>query len=141
MRISTAEIKLMILDCVKTPGMYTGADFSEYIRLNSDKDFTRGQISGALAQLVDTKDIIRVERALYAKDAKSAKAISRIASNNEKEKTMKNKIYNMLSQVEKEIAETIGSLNIWELSGENFEIIAKIRELKVSIEDIKNQCK
>ena len=26
MRISTAEIKLMILDCVKTPGMYTGAD-------------------------------------------------------------------------------------------------------------------
>ena len=54
---------------------------------------------------------------------------------------MKNKIYNMLSQVEKEIAETIGSLNIWELSGENFEIIAKIRELKVSIEDIKNQCK
>ena len=43
----------MILDCVKTPGMYTGADFSEYIRLNSDKDFTRGQISGALAQLVD----------------------------------------------------------------------------------------
>ena len=68
MRISTAEIKMLIKECVKQGGMYTAPDFKEYIILNSKKDVTRGQISGAVSQLIDTKEIVRVGRGLYARD-------------------------------------------------------------------------
>lgn len=37
--------------------MYTAPDFKEYIVANSGKDVTRGQISGAVSQLVDTKEL------------------------------------------------------------------------------------
>ena len=70
MRISTAEIKMLIKECVRQGGMYTAPDFKEYIVANSGKDVTRGQISGAVSQLVDTKEIVRVGRGLFAKDMK-----------------------------------------------------------------------
>lgn len=139
MKISTAEIKMLIKECVESCGIYTAADFGNYIRLNSGKDFTRGQISGALAQLVDTKDIVRVGRGLYSKDAKSISNRSAI-SRNETENKLQKEIYDALSKVEKDLAKVTGSINIWELDGENFEIVAKIRGLKKSIEEIKSQC-
>ena len=49
MRISTAEIKMLIKECVRQGGMYTAPDFKEYIVANSGKDVTRGQISGAVS--------------------------------------------------------------------------------------------
>ena len=57
------------------------------------------------------------------------------------EDTLKIQIYNTLVKVEKELATTIGSIDIWKLNGENFEIVTKMRELKDSIEEIKAQCK
>ena len=68
MKITTAEVKILIKECVKTCGMYTAADFKNYIIKKSGKDVTRNQITGAIGQLMDTKDIVRVERGLYAKD-------------------------------------------------------------------------
>lgn len=140
MRISTAEIKMLIKECVKQGGMYTAPDFKEYIILNSKKDVTRGQISGAVSQLIDTKEIVRVGRGLYAKDMKvtinKKKSIA-----DEVEDTLKIQIYNTMIKVEKELATTISSIDIWKLNGENFEIVTKMRELKDTIEEIKMQCK
>ena len=140
MRISTAEIKILIKDCIKQEGMYTASDFKEYIAVNSGKDVTRGQISGAVSQLVDTKEIVRVGRGLYAKDMKvtinKKKSIV-----HEEEDTLKTQIYNTLIKVEKELATTISSIDIWKVNDENFEIVTKMRELKDYIEEIKVQCK
>ncbi len=98
MRISTAEIKMLIKECVKQEGMYTALDFKEYIAVNSGKDVTRGQISGAVSQLVDAKEIVRVGRGLYAKDMKvtinKKKSIV-----HEEEDTLKIQIYNTLISV------------------------------------------
>lgn len=140
MRISTAEIKMLIKECVRQGGMYTAPDFKEYIVANSGKDVTRGQISGAVSQLVDTKEIVRVGRGLFAKDMKVA--VNRKNPNDDEVKdTLKIQIYNTLIKVEKELASTISSIDIWKLNGENFEIVTKMRELKESIEEIKAQCK
>ena len=46
-----------------------------------------------------------------------------------------------LSKVEKELVSAIGSVNVFDLNSENFEIIKKIRGLKDTIEEIKGQCK
>lgn len=72
MKISTAEIKMLIKKCVSKGGSYTVADLKNYITANSDKEMTRGQLSGAVFQLADAKEIIRVERGLYSKNAMSA---------------------------------------------------------------------
>lgn len=103
--------------------MHTAPDFKEYIAANSGKDVTRGQISGAISQLVDTKEIVRVGRGLYAKDMKVT--IIKENTDNEAEDTLKIQIYNTLVKVEKELATTISSIDIWELNGENFEIVTK----------------
>ena len=55
MKISTAEIKIMIKECIRIPGMYTATDFRNYINMNSQKEVTRGQISGAISQLIIRK--------------------------------------------------------------------------------------
>ena len=57
------------------------------------------------------------------------------------EDTLKAEIYNTLSKVEKELVSAIGSVNVFDLNSENFEIIKKIRGLKDTIEEIKGQCK
>ena len=140
MRISTAEIKMLIKECVRQGGMYTAPDFKEYIVANSGKDVTRGQISGAVSQLVDTKEIVRVGRGLFAKDMKVA--VNKKKPNDDEVKdALKIQIYNTLIKVEKELATTISSIDIWKLNGENFEIVTKTRELKDFIEEIKTQCK
>lgn len=140
MRISTAEIKMLIKECVRQGGMYTAPDFKEYIVANSGKDVTRGQISGAVSQLVDTKEIVRVGRGLFAKDMKVA--VNKKKPNDDEVKdTLKIQIYNTLVKVEEELATTISSIDIWKLNGENFEIVTKTRELKDFIEEIKTQCK
>ena len=140
MRISTAEIKMLIKECVRQGGMYTALDFKEYIVANSGKDVTRGQISGAVSQLVDTKEIVRVGRGLFAKDMKVA--VNKKKPNDDEVKdALKIQIYNTLIKVEKELATTISSIDIWKLNTENFEIVTKMRDLKDFIEEIKTQCK
>ena len=140
MRISTAEIKMLIKECVGQGGMYTAPDFKEYIVANSGKDVTRGQISGAVSQLVDTKEIVRVGRGLYARDMKTA-ANKKKSNDEEVKDTLKIQIYNTLIKVEKELATTISSIDVWKLNGDNFEIVTQMRELKDSIEEIKMHCK
>ena len=63
------------------------------------------------------------------------------SSDDEVKDTLKIQIYNTLIKVEKELATTISSVDIWKLNGENFEIVTKMRELKDSIEEIKTQCR
>ncbi len=140
MKISTAEIKMLIKECVNSGGMYTAADFGNYLRTKSGKDVTRGQISGAISQLVDTKDIVRMGRGLYSKDTKSA-LNKKVSSYNETGNVLQKEIYNILSKVENDLSKAIGEINIWELNSSNFEIVTKIRGLKDSIEEIKTQCK
>ena len=160
MRISTAEIKMLIKECVRQGGMYTAPDFKEYIVANSGKDVTRGQISGAVSQLVDTKEIVRVGRGLFAKDMKvtankkkSSDDLSLmefhflgVSANSKCIKTKYDVISGKYISIElgdarSNLATTISSIDIWKLNGENFEIVTKMRELKDFIEEIKTQCK
>lgn len=141
MRISTVEIKMLIKECVKTQGLYTVADLKNYIKNNSQKEVTRGQISGALYQLVDAKEIVRVERGMYSKDMEFVSGKNISSKNNEIEDTLKIEIYNALNKVEKELENVMGNINIWELNGDNFKIITKVRDLKETIEEIKLQCR
>lgn len=55
---------MLLKECVKTQGLYTIIDFSEYIARESSKSFTKSQLTGAIAQLVDLGEIIRVSKSV-----------------------------------------------------------------------------
>ncbi|MFR8036642.1 hypothetical protein [Clostridium fessum] len=139
MRISTAEIKMLIKKCVSNGGTYTVEDLKNYITANSDKEMTRGQLSGAVFQLADAKEIIRVERGLYSKNVMSA--FNEESTESQENSELKEELYKTLNKIEKELINVIGNVDIWNLSGEEFELITKVRELKSAIAQIKAQCK
>ena len=139
MRISTAEIKVLIKKCVSKGGTYTVADLKNYITANSDKEMTRGQLSGAVFQLADAKEIIRVERGLYSRNAMSLFDEEKVESQENSE--LKEELYKTLSKIEIELINVMGNIDIWNLSGEEFELITKVRELKSAIAQIKVQCR
>ena len=139
MRISTAEIKMLIKKCVSNGGTYTVEDLKNYITANSDKEMTRGQLSGAVFQLADAKEIIRVERGLYSKNVMSA--FNEESTQSQENSELKEELYKTLNKIEKELINVIGNVDIWNLSGEEFELITKVRELKSAIAQIKAQCK
>lgn len=142
MKISTAEIKMLIKKCVSKGGSYTVADLKNYITANSDKEMTRGQLSGAVFQLADAKEIIRVERGLYSKNAMSAFDEESMESMESQENSeLKEELYKTLSKIEIELINVMGNIDIWNLSGEEFELITKVRELKSAIAQIKVQCR
>ena len=145
MKISTAEIKMLIKKCVSKGGSYTVADLKNYITANSDKEMTRGQLSGAVFQLADAKEIIRVERGLYSKNAMSAfdeESMESMESMESQENSeLKEELYKTLSKIEIELINVMGNIDIWNLSGEEFELITKVRELKSAIAQIKVQCR
>ena len=139
MRISTAEIKMLIKKCVSNGGTYTVEDLKNYITANSDKEMTCGQLSGAVFQLANAKEIIRVERGLYSKNVMSA--FNEESTESQENSELKEELYKTLNKIEKELINVIGNVDIWNLSGEEFELITKVRELKSAIAQIKAQCK
>ncbi len=139
MKISTAEIKMLIRKCVESEGFYTADDFKKYINLHSKKEFTRGQISGALAQLVDSKDISRIDRGLYSKNNK-LDSDSQYISYNAQNAITKKEIYNAVCNAETNFERAFKNINIWELNND-FELISRIHDLRTSISEIKKICK
>ena len=67
MKMSTAEIKMIIKKQISDGKNYTPSDFSELLKATSDKTFTIGQLSGAIKQLADNGDIQKKERGLYCR--------------------------------------------------------------------------
>lgn len=139
MKISTAEIKVLIRECVKTYGMYTTADFKNYITQKSGKEVTRNQITGAIGQLIDTKDIVRIERGLYSKDVNHIDIGA--DANNDTANILKKEIYRTLNKMEDDLINKLGSISVLDLDRDNYAIITKVRALRESIEEIKKMCK
>lgn len=140
MKMSTAEIKFLIKDCVKKSGMYTPSDFKDYITQKSDKDVTRNQITGAINQLVDSKDIIRVERGLYSNDTNYITKVKANITNSDTSNRLKKELYTALNEMENIFLNATGSISIWDLNN-NPEIITKLQSLRESIDELKNLCK
>lgn len=139
MKISTAEIKMLLKECVKMEGNYTVLDFSEYVAKNSNKSFTKSQISGAIAQLVDTGDIVRIERGLYKRKISETKGSINITAKRENNIFSREAIQ-CLNKLEDMLAEFANSKKIWQLNECEFEILSEMRELKESLEKLRKKC-
>lgn len=137
MKITTAEIKLLLKECIKTDKIYTISDFSSYISQNSDKTFTKSQISGAVNQLLDLEDIVRIERGLYKRNIKE-KDISNI-ERHKKTQFMQESV-DFLENIENNFNIFISSKISDELEDVDFEILSKMMKTKKEIRKLHNIC-
>lgn len=137
MKITTAEIKLLLKECIKTDKIYTISDFSSYISQNSDKTFTKSQISGAVNQLLDLEDIVRIERGLYKRNIKE-KDISNI-ERHKKTQFMQESV-DFLENIENNFNIFISSKISDELEDVDFEILSKMMKIKKEIRKLHNIC-
>lgn len=137
MKITTAEIKLLLKECIKTDKLYTIADFCTYISENSDKTFTKSQISGAVAQLYELGDMIRIERGLYKRNIKEKSETNMEAR---KKTQFMLETINFLENLENEFGSFVNSKNIDGLEDRDFELLSEMMKLKKEIKRIHNIC-
>lgn len=129
---------MLLKECVKTQGLYTIIDFSEYIARESSKSFTQSQLTGAIAQLVDLGEIIRVERGLY----KGKCFVEKCIKENVKEN---NTLFNResilcLDKVEKILTEFVDSQKVMQLNEREIGILLEMREIKEKMKSMREKC-
>ena len=142
MKISTAEIKKLILICAADETPHSVADFKRYILENSDKEFTPGQISGAIYQLSETGELDNIERGLYRIKRKDIPHMNEKtdARNIEKEAEYRTLIRLCLEQTEKQLEEIVNNINVWKLTSAEFEFLGEIKKLNEQMKRIASKC-
>lgn len=136
MRLTTGEIKILIKRGVEQGESKTIPEIDAYIRQHTDKQFTRGQLTGAIAQLVDRNEIVRIERGVYQRrDA----ADEQDGANVYHEVDLKIQIVACLKKTAAELARIVSSVDILAADEEDFELLNRIRALRGDMESIINQ--
>lgn len=139
MRISTAEIKILIRECVNSEGVFTNVDFARYISQKTSKEFTRSQISGAITQLVDCGDLKRIERGLFVgRDKKVSDKTGQ--DQNDKSSRLIQSIVDWIDITEKNFDKMVGSTNVWNLTEQEFEISNEVRAYRETLGKMKKKC-
>ena len=136
MQLTTGEIKILIRNCMEQCESKTIPEIEEYIKQHSNKQCTKGQLAGAIAQLVDRNEISRIERGIYRKakgvDGPTTADAQNVAN-------LKNQIKACLRKTTIELARIVSSFDILIADEEDFDLLNKIRTLRGEMESIINQ--
>lgn len=136
MKLTTAEIKIFIRNCVGHGESKTVAEIEAYIKQSSDKQFTKGQLAGAIAQLVDRNELMRVERGIYRK-AEEIEDSNGVSAQNDVNFRMQ--INACLKRTAVDLARIVSSVDILAADEEDFELLNRIRTLRGDMESIINE--
>lgn len=143
MRISTAEIKILILELIEDGKMHTVSDFKEFISQRSNKEWTSGQVAGALYQLVEARKLSNIERGLYKKgETGEGQTNASIQYNraNQGESQFRNQIGKCLRETEKRLEEIANQINVMKLDAIDFEFLREVKLLNEQIKTIADKC-
>lgn len=140
MKISTAEIKNLLKTCTADGGSYTPQDFYRYIRQHTEKEFTKGQVAGAVAQLVDKGDLVNIERGLYKSGLKNRTdaAISVMTSGNS---PFAAEIGMCLERTKRELSQIVEKVDILNMRKDEFELLGEIKSFNEILEVISAKCR
>lgn len=136
MRLTTGEIKVLIKRGMEQSESKTIPEIEEYIHQHTDKQFTKGQLTGAVAQLVDRNELVRIERGVYRR---GEVADGQINVNTYNDIDFKTQIKACLKKTAVELARIVSSVDILAADEEDFELLNKIRALRGDMESIIDQ--
>lgn len=136
--MKTAEIKKYIKECASNGDDLTPQDFHLYITEKYGNNFTKGQLTGGIAQLVDKGELIRVERGVY-RSAHKSKKIERAYG--EKDSTVSKSLFIAeivccLENTNKELSKVTAKVNALNMSKKEFALLNKIKGLTEELESI-----
>ncbi len=158
-RLKTAEIKVLLKECVEDGKVHPIDDFKWYITERTRKSFSIGQLSGAISQLATLGILESVERGLYRKGSNNDRDTDkwdRMDTDYKKHKNCHNRtnehngirqdnemwrnVKIFLAEAEKELADIVGSANVWNLNSEEFELLKEVKELGERMNAIAAKC-
>ena len=145
MKISTAEIKKLMIACAADGEPHSVADFKRYILENSDKEFTTGQISGAIYQLSENGELNNIERGLYKITSKAFPHRNEATNTRNFEKLEEKAEYRTLiklclEQTEQQLEEIVNTINVWKLTSAEFEFLGEIKKLNEQMKRVASKC-
>lgn len=142
MKIKTSEIKMLVKKCVAQGGTFTTEDFVNYISGMESKEMTSSQLAGALRQLTESGDIIRVERGLYTKRSMEAEESGKqSASREEGESKFVTDIIKSLEQTGASVGAIVNEVNVWELNEKEFALLCRIKKFKEDLDSMLIKCR
>lgn len=141
-RLTTAEIKQLLSACAEDGAVHPIEDFKQYIGRKSDKPFSVGQLSGAIAQLTALGELENVERGVYQKKGGGRRPEGRSEKNPDSEQgiEMRRQLKECLTGAEEKLALIVGSVNVWQISGEELELLREVKRLGEWMEALASRC-
>lgn len=142
MRISTAEIKLLLLECAEDGKVHAVSDFKQYMSQRTDKEYSSGQVSGALYQLTEMGVLVNLSRGLYQKGSKSVQQTEMVATNTiaQTNSEFRKQIKHCLQNTEQELERIVNQINVWELTTADFEFLGEIKRFNEQMNKLSERC-
>ena len=143
MKISTAEIKKYLKECTAIRGDSTPPDFYNYIKENSNKEFTKGQVAGAISQLAESGDLIKIERGLYRRGLKKGENSTKLKGsiNSSKMSKLIEEGNTCLENMKKELTRIADRVEVLDTTEEEFKYLAELKRIKQELEKVMEQYK
>lgn len=143
-KLTTAEIKEFIMNCVQDGDTYTVAQLKQYISRRTDKLYTPGQISGAIMQLTAMDRIQSRGRGLYVMGGNigSTDATARGHRENMSETQIRfrEQIRECMDTTAQNLQRIVNQVDMWEATDEEFEFLGEIRKLNDQMKKIASKC-
>lgn len=143
MRITTAEIKMLIMEMVNDGEVYSVPDIKRYISIKSVKEYSPGQISGCLYQLAETGQLENVGRGLYKKGAKAIETANPRNGENltiQEQSQFRIQIKGCLQETGQQLERVVKQTDIWMLNSADFEFLGEIKLLNEQMKKLSEKC-
>ena len=143
MRITTAEIKMLIMEMVSDGDVYSVPEIKRNISIKSIKEYSPGQISGCLYQLTETGQLENVGRGLYKKGPKSIELVNPPYSENlarQEQSPFRLQIKGCLQETGQQLEKIVKQTDIWTLNSADFEFLGEIKLLNEQMKKLAEKC-
>ena len=147
MKLTTAEIKILIKECIGDGELHNFESFRNYITKKTDKIFTDNQITGAIKQLSSKGSMIKVERGLYRGNNQKVEAKEKIIFHSLKLSPQEEKIAQARNRMKADIDKTAASLeeimrtiSIAEIDNQEYELFREVKELLIYMKCVSKKC-
>ncbi len=134
MKISTEEVKELLKECAAQMEECRPQDFRQYIRLHSDKDCTDGQLAGAIRQLAEKGELIKIERGIYAKGDGTYSIRKKTVGYGESSFAID--IADCFADTAKRLELIVESVDVLNMGEADFSLLGEIRKIKEDMETI-----
>ncbi len=143
-KLTTAEIKEFIMNCVQDGSTYTVAQLKQYISRRTDKLYTPGQISGALMQLTAMDKIQSRGRGLYIIGGNVGDTNTHLRgyreNMSEAQIRFREQIRECMETTAVNLQRIVNQIDMWEATDEEFEFLGEIRKLNDQMKKIASKC-